>query len=372
MTVPQRTGNPLRIDGLSMKAHAIKIGQRLRAWLLTSLFAVFLGALFVSPASAAVTCSPSNVNKVLAAGAIVIPMNAPSGTVVSTVAPAGFVLNCSFLNTTPFNTSGTVYIQVTVTAALAPGFTDVYKTAIDGLGVRFVFNSPACNTSNQALNNSLLRIPCALSGPLAGPNIVTNLTVTTSFVAYGAIKGGASTLSSIPVLNEAYETSDNVGKLWTQSPIYTGSATGTLNTATCSVQTQDLAVFLPTPAVRAFAAGVGAVAGRTAFHLDFTCSTGAQVSIVITDAVTPANRSNTLTLSPESTVKGIGVQVLKGDGTPVAFGPDAVGVSVANQWLIGASPNGVLVLPLSAQYIRTGSVTPGSLKALATFTMSYN
>ncbi|MGX7004815.1 fimbrial protein [Caballeronia sp. KNU42] len=372
MTVPNRTGKQLRIDGMSVKAQAIKIGRQLRAWILTSLFAIFLGALFVSPVSAAITCTPGNVGKVLSAGTIVVPMNAPSGTVVSTVAPASFQMRCSFMNSSPFNTTGTATLQLTVTAALAPGFADVYKTAIDGLGVRFVFNAPTCNATNLSLNNSLLRIPCDISGPLGGPYQDTNVTVTTIFVTYGAVKGGATTLSSIPVLDEGFEASDNPGKIWSQTPVYTGSATGTLNTATCSVQTQDLAVFLPTPAVRAFAAGVGAVAGRTAFHLDFTCSTGAQVSIVITDAVTPANRSNVLTLSPESTVKGIGVQVLKGDGTPVAFGPDAVGVSVENQWLIGASPNGVLVLPLSAQYIRTGSVTPGSLKALATFTMSYN
>ena len=373
MTVPGRPIDRYRIDGLSLKAHVSTIGRTLRACLLSGLVTLLLSALFVTPVSAAITCNPGNVNKVLAAGTIVIPMNAPSGTVVSTVAPAGFLMNCSFLNSSPFNTSATVYIQLTVTAALAPGFTDVYKTAIDGLGVRFVFDAPACNSSNLSLSNSLLRIPCNLSGPLAGPNIVTNLTVTTIFVVYGAVKGGATTLSSIPVLSEAYETSDNVGKIWPQSsPVYTGSATGTLNTATCSVQTQDIAVHLPTPAVRAFAAGVGAVAGRTAFHLDFTCSTGAQVSIVITDVVTPANRSNVLTLSPESTVTGIGVQVLKGDGTPVVFGPDAVGVGVVNQWQIGASPNGVLVLPLSAQYIRTGAVRPGSVKAMATFTMSYN
>jgi type 1 fimbria pilin len=372
MTVPDRSHDRFHIDSLPLKASALKIGRNLRACLLSCLCAVFLCALLVHPASAAMTCNPASVNNVLAAGTITIPMNAPPGTVVSTAAPTGFIMNCSFLNTSPFVTSGTTYIQLTVTAALAPGFTDVYKTAIDGLGVRFVFNSPACNASNLSLSNSLLRIPCALSSSLGGPNIVTNLTVTTIFVVYGAVKGGASTLSSIPVLSEAYETSDNVGRLWGQSPIYTGSATGTLNTATCSVQTQDIAVYLPTPAVRAFAAGVGAVAGRTAFHLDFTCATGAQVSIVITDVVTPANRSNVLTLSPESTVKGIGVQVLKGDGTPVVFGPDAVGVGVVNQWLIGNSPNGVLVLPLSAQYIRTGTITPGSVKAMATFTMTYN
>jgi type 1 fimbria pilin len=201
----------------------------------------------------------------------------------------------------------------------------------------------------------------------------TNITVRAIFVAYGAVKAGASALSSIPVVAEGYETSDNAGKLWPQSaPVYTGSATGALNSATCSVQTQALAVYLPKANVRSFDAGLGAVAGRQAFQLEFTCSTGTQVSIVITDVVTPANRSNALTLSPESTAKGIGVQVLKGDGTPVLFGPDAVGVTVENQWLIGSSPNGILVLPLSAQYIRTGPIIPGSIKAMATFTMSYN
>lgn len=372
MAIPDELGGLLCVKGWLRNLNAWTFRKKLWGCIVSSLVAVLLSTFCANPASAAITCNPGNVNKVLAAGTIVIPMNASPGTVVSTVAPAGFIMNCSFLNTSPFNTSTTVFIQLTVTAALAPGFTDVYKTNIDGLGVRFVFNAPTCNASNLSLGNSLLRIPCNLTGPLGGPTIVTNLTVTTIFVVYGAVKGGASALSAIPVLSQAYETADNPGKLWNQSPIYTGSASGTLNAATCSVQTQGIAVNLPTPAVRAFAAGVGTVAGRQAFHLDFNCATGAQVSIVITDAVDPANRSDRLTLSSESTAKGIGIQVLKGDGTPVAFGPDAVGVGVANQWLIGASPNGLLVLPLSAQYIRIGTITPGSVKALATFTMSYN
>lgn len=101
------------------------------------------------------------------------------------------------------------------------------------------------------------------------------------------------------------------------------------------------------------------------------CAQGAKVSIVITDAVSPSNRTDVLTLGAESTAKGIGVQVLKDQRTTVLFGPDAAGTNVQNQWLIGASPDGVLTLPLSAQYVRTGAVTPGSVKALATFTMSY-
>jgi type 1 fimbria pilin len=174
------------------------------------------------------------------------------------------------------------------------------------------------------------------------------------------------------VLAQSYWASDNTSRWWPQVPVYTGSATGAITTMTCSVQTKDIAVSLPTLAAREFAAGVGAVAGKQAFQLGFTCPNSAKVSIVIMDVVTPSNRSNVLTLSPESTAKGVGIQVLKGDGTPIAFGPDAVGMSVENQWLIGTSLSGVQVLPLSAQYIRTGTIAPGSIKALATFTMTYN
>jgi type 1 fimbria pilin len=366
-----KTGGCFCIGKFLPRVNGSRTSKNLSARIVSIVMVVFFAALLSSSASAAITCNPTNVSKVLAAGTIVIPMNPAPGTVVSTVAPAGFMMNCTFLNTTPYNTSAGVYIQLSVTAALAPGFADVYKTNIDGLGVRYILSAPTCNTSNAPLQNSAMRISCSLTGTLAGPSIVTNLTVTSVFVTYGAVKGGASSLSSIPMLSQTYETTDNVGKVWNQAAVYTGSATGALNAATCSVQTENVAVNLPTPALRAFA-GVGSVAGRQAFHLDFVCATGAQVSIVITDAVAPTNRSNVLTPSADSTAKGIGIQVLKADGTPVLFGPDQVGISVENQWLIGASPSGVLVLPLSAQYIRTGALTPGSVKALATFTMSYN
>src|SRR5471032_603553 len=218
MTFLETTGDRCRGDALSLKACAIEIGRHLRACLLTSLFAAFLGALSVSPASAALTCMQGNVNKVLNAGTIVIPMNAPSGSVVTTVAPDTFQMLCRLLNSAPLNTSATSTIKLTVTAALAPGFADVYKTAIDGLGIRFVFNAPACNASDLSLSNSKLLIPCAISGPLGGAYQDTNVTVTVIFVAYGAVKGGAATLSSIPVLSEAYMSSDSPGSVWNQSP----------------------------------------------------------------------------------------------------------------------------------------------------------
>jgi hypothetical protein len=310
MIIPDRTGERFRINCLRLKANVIKIRPHLRACLLSSLFSVFLSVLFVSPASAGLTCKQGNVSKVLNAGTIVIPMNAPSGTVVSTHAPETFQMLCQFLNSGKLTTSATSTIRLDVTDAAAPGFTDVYKTAIDGLGIRYVFNAPACDASNLSLSNGSLKIPCAVSGELGGAYTPTDVTVTAIFVAYGAVKAGATTLSSIPVLKQGFESTDSPGQTFWGSSVYTGSATGTINTATCSVQTIAPPVDLPPIAVKAFSAGVGTVAGKKAFELDFTCSTGAQVSIVITDVVNPSNRTSTLTLSPESTAKGIGLQVL--------------------------------------------------------------
>jgi type 1 fimbria pilin len=39
--------------------------------------------------------------------------------------------------------------------------------------------------------------------------------------------------------------------------------------------------------------------------------------------------------------------------------------------LIGDSPNGPLQVPMTARYVRIGDVSPGTVRAMATFTMSY-
>jgi type 1 fimbria pilin len=326
---------------------------------------------FSMPARAEMKCEVGNVGKVLTAGVISIPKSASIGSTVSTLPPSAFQNDCYFADTGPRPTTGTSLVNISTTATLASGYTDVYATTIAGLGVRYQFTSSDCTPASATMSNGLIVIACPFSGPLGGPYMYKDVQVTASFVLVGAVKAGASTLSSAPVLKIALE-SQGIAGTWSKTPLYTGTATGTLSTATCSVQTDALAVALPSITNRALSSGVGAVAGRQAFNLSFACSSGAQVSIVITDAVTPSNRSDVLTLAPDSTAKGVGVQILKDKGVLVLFGPDSAGPEVANQWLIGASPNGTLLLPLSAQYIRTGDVTPGSLRALATFTMSYN
>jgi type 1 fimbria pilin len=338
----------------------------------TAILALLLActAFWASPAYAATFgCEANKLNKVLDAGVISIPMGATQGQTVAVLAPNPFQTECTFPAGTP--ATGTIISTLDITTAPAPGFDDVYPTSVAGLGVRYTLNAPAeCSTINVTIKNQSLVIPCAITGVPGGPHVFVDMTVTPSFVVTGTVKSGASALTSAPTIKFTYTIKDSAGS-WPKSPLYTGVASGTLSAATCSVQTPGIAISLPNATTRAFSSGVGATAGRQAFNLSFACATGAQVSIVITDVVDPTNRTNTLKLAPDSTAKGLGVQILKSEGTPVVFGPDEAGQSVENQWLIGASPNGLLQLPLFAQYIRTGTVEAGSIKAMATFTMSY-
>ncbi|MGA7812313.1 fimbrial protein [Caballeronia sp.] len=321
-------------------------------------------ALGAAPAHAQLACEAVGLNKTIQAGAISIPMGATSGLTVLTLPSSMFQASCVLSG----QTSGTIISNLKTVTAPAPGFNDVYPTNVAGLGVRYTFGGDAaCDQQNVTMKSSSIAISCLVSGA-SGQPLYSNMTVTPSLVVTGAVKAGASTLSSTPTISLTFSVKDASGS-WGKGNLYGSTAAGTLMTATCSVQSPP-PITLPTVSTRSLPS-VGATASGQAFSLNFTCAAGAQVSIVITDAVDPSNRSDTLKLAPGSTAKGIGIQIMKPGNTLVQFGPDETGQGVANQWLIGASPNGSLELPLSARYIRTGTLTPGSVKANATFTMSY-
>jgi type 1 fimbria pilin len=333
-------------------------------------FALLCSLVSVS-AHANLTCEVASVNKAFSAGTISVPVNAPVGATVSTLAPAPFQLTCNFPASGSSDTSATLYSDFGTTSALAAGFSDVYQTPIPGLGVRYTFNSSECAATDVTLVNGSARLTCPFSGPLNGPIMSANVTVTSTLVVTGAIAPGASTLSTMPKVTITYRTSDGGSSSWRKNPLYSGAASGVLTHATCSVNQANVAVIMPTADTRAFSSGVGSVAAPQPFSLLLSCSTGAKVLLTLTDSVNPANRGTALQLRSDSTAQGIGVQILKSDGTPVAFGPDSAAPGNINQWTVDDSPNGSLQIPLTARYVRTGAVSAGSVNALATFTMSY-
>ncbi|MGT2472651.1 fimbrial protein [Paraburkholderia terrae] len=311
------------------------------------------------------------MNKVISAGTISVPVSAPVGTTVGTLATDSFQPTCNFPASGLSDTSATLYTDVTTTAALASGFTDVYQTGIAGLGIRYTFSSPECGAPNATLTNGAVRVSCNFAGPLNGPTMSPYIYITPTLVVTGPIKSGASSFTTVPNIVITYRTSDGGANYWVKGSVYTGAATGTLTHATCSVNQSNVSVIMPTADTQSFSTGIGAVAAPQSFTLSLSCSTGATVLITLGDGVNPANRGTSLQLTSDSTAKGIGVQVVNSSGSPVAFGQDSATPGNANQWSAGASPNGTLQIPLTARYVRTGVVSAGTVKALATFTMSY-
>jgi type 1 fimbria pilin len=153
--------------------------------------------------------------------------------------------------------------------------------------------------------------------------------------------------------------------------IYSGVFSGNLSTLTCSVTTPAVDVTMPQTSTTRLPS-VGSTDGTTAFNIGVNRDVGVTVFVTLTDAITPSNRTNTLTLAADSTATRIACQGLY-NNNPISFGPDSSVAGNPGQFGVTASPTtgGPVSIPLSARYIRTGTIQPGTVKGLATFTMSY-
>ncbi|RQV60961.1 type 1 fimbrial protein [Burkholderia cenocepacia] len=136
----------------------------------------------------------------------------------------------------------------------------------------------------------------------------------------------------------------------------------------CTVTTPSVSVPLP-PVAASKLNAVGATAGEANFAIGLSCASGSNVYVTLTDLTNPGNTSNQLSLAPESSAKGVKLRILR-NGQPVSYGPDSSMTGNPNQWLVGPSAS-TSRIPLSAEYIATDRVSAGTVKGVATFTMSY-
>ncbi len=137
---------------------------------------------------------------------------------------------------------------------------------------------------------------------------------------------------------------------------------------TCTVTTPSIDVKLP-PVAASKLNTVGMTAGDAGFNIGLNCKSGSNVYVTLTDLTDQGNTGNQLTLTPDSSAKGVKLRILR-NGQPVGYGPDSIAIGNTNQWLVGPSAT-TTSIPLSAQYIATGPVSGGTVKGVATFTMSY-
>jgi type 1 fimbria pilin len=296
--------------------------------------------------------------------AVSVPTSLPVGQPIPG-ATASFVIpiNCTV------STSANWYMTAVSSGAinLVPGFSDVYTTAGIGGGIGFRIRSP----SGEVM------APLSYAGAVGtfnmAPQQVGSNTVSGVFelVKTGAATAGTFGYSSyVHVPNKEYAN----GGTAAASTVSLGYTLLPATVASCSVTTTSVAVSLPTVSTSAFQA-IGTHAGVTAFSIGLNCEANAKPSIYMTDSASPSNTTNQLSLAPGSTASGIAVQILY-QQVPVSFAPAALAYTTSNtpttsSFSIG-NLSGTSIVQMQARYTKTQAVvTPGTVKAIATFTLTY-
>ncbi|WP_438395627.1 fimbrial protein [Caballeronia sp. DA-9] len=272
--------------------------------------------------------------------------------------------------------TGTAYTFSVYTYApsgvAVPGFTNYYQTNLPDVAVRYIAeNGPntKCTPYSGGWPSQMLQIrrtiSCTVTAASPGVPQIFNLKYSAYFMKVGPAPTGNLTAVP-PVTIEEYQPESSA-----VFNVYSGVATGSFAVSACSVTTPAIAVTMPKTYTYRLPK-VGSTDGETNLNVGLNCDPGLKVYTTLTDVSTPANDSTTLSLSPESTARGIGYQILF-NGVPIVFGPDSAVVGNRGQFLMTPTQTtgGVVTVPLTARYIRTGTIGTGSANAKATFTMSY-
>lgn len=324
-------------------------------------------ALTSAPALASSTCNNDSDNDAVAAGAMSIPANAAPGTMIKSVQTTS-IMQCR--DTTSSSASFITYVDLQPTGPLVSGYTDVYQTNISGIGVRYTFNAPNCTDANAVIisGTGKTRFSCPFT---TGTTYVKYpLNANMDFIVTGTLPA-SSTLTSVSAIKLYFSNSDIAGGPWAQDPPISGVASGSVTASTCSVNQKSIGVTLDTVTTTQLSGPIGVTVAPKPFTLSLTCPEGIKTFVTLTDSTNTANLTTTLALTPDSSAQGVGIQILNSSDTPVAFGPDSAAAGNLNQFLLGTSVAGVTEYPFKAQYISTGNVRAGTVKAIATFTLSY-
>lgn len=324
-----------------------------------------LSVLMLAGMPALATCSSGDNNGVVA---ITLPEQLPVNATVGTVLYDSYWVNASpsrLFSACSGSLRGTMALA---TAGTLVSGNAVYATSIPGIGIATYF-AAGLASGGGPLTGAYIT-PASNGGTVAtagscpdgcGPMGAFR----TQLVVTGPVSAGTMTYSG--VYATAYWSGSKVGAL-------TINGTASVVAPTCTVQTTSVAVSLPTVSTSAFSA-VGKTAGRVAFNLGLDCTGPANVGIVMTDANSPTNATQNLTIQSGG-ASGMALQVLWNNQL-LTFGQQSPFVSggtpVTNPAMVtlGTSPPSRWTLPFSAQYIRTGAITPGAVVARATFVMTY-
>jgi|GEM_PF-548289 len=326
-------------------------------------------------------CSPQNPPGVpVPFNQINVQTDAPVGSVIAT-ATQNYSVTCSAANTSNGTAIGYYFIFTSNSLSGWGSTADptIWKTPVAGIGMRVTNLTDGKVLPYCSANYS---IACLYGNTFTSTQSFAQFTYTFT-LQYELIKTGttpttSTTMPAIPIL---WLSSRGITCTASGTGCYTGmtaisfGANVTVLPSTCTVKTPSISVTLPQLNVSDLGT-LGATGGATPFQIDLACNgtTLKNVYINLTDATTPGNTSNQLTLaSAPGAASGVQLQILKSNGQAVGFGPDTAVQGNPGQWTAGplSTAASSISIPLTAQYVSTGSVTPGTVKATATFTLYY-
>jgi type 1 fimbria pilin len=321
-----------------------QVGRLSRYWLLLLLLALsfaptgnVLAQCFQDPSSpgsqGTVSFSPPST--------IPVPANVPADTVLwtsATVTPSPSVV---------YDCRGTVNYGVKNNVGTTPGSgVEYYPTGVAGVSYALIHNGVPLYpyaTSSESFGD--------------GEKVTFSITTTLEIVATGTITNG-SVLQAGTLGYWQWEGDDNP-----QIEAFVLANKVTFVSSSCSVVTNPIDVTLPTISTTALGSK-GATAGATPFNISLSCTGAAGMSVSVQlDYNGTASGIQGVLMPTSGNSSGIGVQVLDQNNTPVTFGTPETE---------GTTPVGQMNIAYSASYYQTTStITPGTLAASATFTITY-
>jgi type 1 fimbria pilin len=314
------------------------------------------------PAHAALQCTITG-SAAISFGTLTVPRDTPVGAAIGPLQSSTVAVNCPSNPGTvpPYNNGWYIQYYPQLTGSPVSG---VWNTGIAGIGIRVI----DVTYGNKVLSTLNLGGWGDFGTPITNTTAFSgSFTFTYQLVKTAAqvTTGGALNIPQLFTL-----VSHNIPANITSATQATISVNNTSIVATtCTVTTPSVNVALPSVNASALSP-VGTTSGNTGLSIGLSCQAGANVYVTLTDASSPGNTTSNLTLASGSTATGVSLRVLNSSGAPVSYGPDSAVAGNPNQWLVGASASTTRI-PLTAQYISTGTVGPGTVKGIATFTMSY-
>ena len=261
-----------------------------------------------------------------------------------------------------------VYWRLQVNSAPVAGYTDVYPTNIDGIGVRYNFTIYEGTWSfcpmqfDDHISNSTRTYTCPLPKNTKqnfGLGASLQFVKTRPNISSGVI-------TTIPSVTSSYSLNNQSGQ-WDLNPVWSGAGSVMVTVQACAINNSSIAVPLDPVLADSFS-GAGSTKGDRTFTIDLNCDAGTRINASLsgTQSTETANDS-ILALSGagmSGVASGIGIQLLYG-GAPLKLN---------NNIVLKTSAGGQEFPPgaFTARYFQTkDNVTAGSANATATLNITY-